>query len=649
MRWDIHADGSFDIVSDHGSLRNALPGIDHQDVRCARIQVEPSRVVYELTAGSVELTFDTWEHGLKLGCTLRGMRQAPCWVHPIHSAKLDGFSGFFRQGIGFSGPSNLIDLKAESGPWSHESYLLAGLLAGGERTVVIGPHEHRSFMYKAQVHNRLFRANFRNREVAESIGFFEAGVRTERIPLSGTLKLPDLYVSQGDGLFDTLRSACGHIAASVGVSYQSRPRYHYCSAYHHGPNFTLPLLEHLLQGLAAADPKHHLQTVQIDDWYMTSHGDWLTFKEDLWPGGLRIAFEKIAAAGYTPGIWVAPFMVGSASCLASEHPDWLLKRADGSLVTEWRRYDGTSPDFEHYVLDTSHPQALAWVAEVFATMRSWGARFFKTDFLEWGFRDSATVARFTPGKTSSQYFDDAMRAIRAAIGPDSYWLGCITYFAPSIGYMDGMRMTSDVGPRWDAVGGVGNDGVGGGIPNMIEESFATLYMNHVFWQNDPDVVYVRNWHIFHSEEEFRSLAAWNGLLGHSLNTSDEIGDLPPERLAWWRWMRPQEEPWTARLPYFARRGSLRVAVRDYPQANGQAVLVLNDTIAPATAALPLGELTGQQSAAVFRWSPAGAEPLGTLGQLVLKLDVHHSALLFVSRDGKGPAPDLNLGGSRGDA
>jgi hypothetical protein len=281
-------------------------------------------------------------------------------------------------------------------------------------------------------------------------------------------------------------------------------------------------------------------------------------------------------------------------------------------------------------------------------MRGWGVRFFKTDFLEWGFRDSTRFARHTPGKTGAQYFDDVMKAIRESIGDDSYWLGCITYFAPSVGYMDGMRMTSDVGLKWGLAGGVGNDGVGGGTPNMIEESYATLYMNNVLWQNDPDVVYVRDWHIELSENEFRSLAAWAGVLGHSVNTSDEIGDLPPQRLAWWRWIRPSNEPWTARLPYFGRTCPLRVAVRDYPDANGQAVLALNDKPSAVTTVLQLRDLTGQQSAAVYRWSPEGADLLGTLDRLLLELDAHHSELLFVSRDGNAPPRDLNLGGSRGD-
>jgi hypothetical protein len=404
----------------------------------------------------------------------------------------------------------------------------------------------------------------------------------------------------------------------------------------------------VLEGLEKTDPARHLKTVQIDDWYMTSRGDWLTFRQSHYPGGLQVAFDKIRAAGRTPGVWVAPFMVGCDSELARRHPDWLLHKNDGTLHTHWRHFVGGMPDFEHYVLDTSNPEALAWVREVFTTMHRMGARFFKTDFLEWGFRDSTRFARHTPGKTGAQYFDDVMRTIREAIGPESYWLGCITYFAPSIGYMNGMRMTSDVSHAWGTEGAVGNDGVGGGTQNMLDESFATLYMNNIFWQNDPDVVYVRDWHIDMNETEVRSLAAWVGLLGHTVNTSDEIGDLPPHRLAWWRWIRPGAAPSTARLPYFAKKYPLRVAVRDYPDANGWAVLFLNTTGQPVCETASLQDLVGRESAVAFHWEPGIARPAGALREFVIRLQPHESALYFVSRDGAPPPADLNLGGSRGE-
>lgn len=647
MNWQINPDGSFDLVTSFGSLRGAVPAMDHQDIRAASVDIEDKRIAWHLAEGVVVVELGEWDQGLTLDCELRAMQAAPHWVHPLSSARIEGFSRFFRQGIGFSGPTGMVDLNDETDLYSYESYLLCGLIGSEERTLVGGPCDHREYFHKSQVYNRLFRHNFRNREIETSVGFFETGFRTEHMTFDGILVLPTLYFSEGDGIFDTLRAAAAYIARANDVSLNETPRYHYCSAYYHGPGFNRSLLDSLLEGLKKDDPESHVQTVQIDDWYMTSHGDWLTFKEHQWPGGLKPAFEAIADAGYTPGVWVAPFMVGESSTIATEHPDWLLKWNDGTLVTPWKKYRGpASPDFEEYVLDTSHPEAMAWVREVFRTFREMGVRFFKTDFLEWGYRDSTLVQRYEPGRTAAMYFDDVMRAIREEIGEDSYWLGCITYFAPSVGYMNGMRMTSDVGPEWAAVGGVGNDGVGGGIPNMIQESFATLYMNNVLWQNDPDVVFMRDRHLLLSENEFKSLAAWAGVLGHSVNTSAQFGELSEERLKWWRWLRPQDSTWTARLPFYGKFAPFRIAVRDYPDANGEAVLILNDTADRAYSVVQVKDLTGQDRATVYSWSPEGARKVGEQQGMLVDLAPHESRLLFISRDGDPPPEDLNLGGSR---
>lgn len=647
MRWELHSDGSFDIVCNAGALRNAFPGFDHQDIRPVRVQAGDNRLRYELAQGSLELTFVNDAGKLRLGCTLRGCTVAPHWLHPVHTARVEGFSRAFRQGIGFSGPTGIVEFASQKGAWVVESYMLGALVDGDENTLVFGPEHHRDFHFKAQMYNRLFRYNFRNREVDENPAMFEAGMRTERVPLSGDLVLPEIVFCESRGLFDALRAAATRLATAGNVPAARPPCYHYCSCYHYGVHFTTGHLDHVLDGLAKVDPQVRLHTVQIDDWYMTSHGDWLTPRESHYPGGVALAFAKIKAAGREPGVWVAPFMVGCNSELARKHPDWLLRKEDGSLQIHWKNFVGGLGDYEHYVLDTSHPDALEWVRTVFSTFRGMGVKFFKTDFLEWGYRDSAKFRRHTPGRTGAQYFDDVMRTIRGAIGDDSYWLGCITYFAPSVGYMNGMRVSSDIGLSWDHEGAAGNDGVGGGVGNVLDESYATLYMNNVLWQNDPDVVFVRNWHLDFTDDEFRSLAAFAGVLGHSVNTSDEIGDLPPERLAWWRWLRPSDEPWTARLPFYARKFPLRVAVRDYRDANGQAVFALNDTHAPVATVLRIADVTGQESAAVYRWSPKGAELMGTVDRLVIELETHASELLFVSRDGAPPPADLNLGGSRG--
>lgn len=651
MPWTIQPDGSFDLLTPAGALRGCWPAWDHVPLRCRRVEIGADRISYHLPVGRIELQLLSDDQGEQLRCELIGLGETPRCLSPVGDAALEGFDACFRQGMGFSGPSGCLRFDQLGAEWRQPSYLLLALFtAADEATTTIAVHQQRDYLFRADLRQIAYSHNFRNREIDETRRTLELGFRTERIAPGARLTLPAIRIAHGQGVFDQLRAAAVGIAEANAArsahcgSAQSAPRYHWCSWYDRGQHLNATLVDEFLAGLDRVDPERHLQAIQIDDATCPSHGDWLDPTPN-WAETLEPVAKRISEHGYTPGIWLAPFMVGSESRLAAEHPEWLLHDHRGERLVEWRHYDGSKRDREHYVLDTSHPEALAWVVEVFATYRRWGMRFFKTDFMEWGYKDSTRVRRHTPGKTGTQYYDEALRAIRGAIGDDSHWLGCICYFAPHVGYCDSMRVSSDVGVRWASYGGTGNDGVGGGIENMIKESFGTLYQNNILWQCDPDVVFVRQQHCLHSEAEAESLARWHGLLGHSVNTSDPIHELSPERLERWRWLRPQAEPWTARLPYFAQGHVFRVAVREYPQANGWGVLLLNERKETRMGRCALRDLVGLERATVYRWSERGSEVIGEISEVVAEIGPHGSELYFVSRDGAAPLAGMSIGGS----
>jgi hypothetical protein len=643
--WTIHPNGAFDLTTPSFSLRNCFPALDHEPIHPVSLTIDRSEkstsVRYNLITGSLVLTFLTTDTGLTLQSQLIGNTSAPHWVHPFASGRIENIHRFFRQGIGFSGPTGFIDLEFNDIPFAYESYLITGLLGKSGETLTISAHEHHRFLQKSHLENRLQHRQFRNREVDRNVAYFEAGFSTERIPLpSGELTLPDLHFRLGEKEYDTLHATAQEIAAATHARSTTRPCYHWCSWYDRGPFFTHADLIQFFDGLTTV--KDPLQVVQIDFGY-SAYGDWLV-PNDRWPHGIQGAFDEIQKRGYKPGIWVGPFMVGSRSQLAQQHPDWLLKNLDGKPHADWEKYDGTAEDEETYVLDTSHPEAMKYLGEVFATLKKWGARFFKTDFLEWGYKDSTRFQRHTPGQTSAQYFCDSMRTIRTAIGDDSYWLACISYFPPMLGFADGMRVASDVGHVWNTHGGTGNDGVGGGIENMLQETHATQYFNNVFWQNDPDVTFLRDFHIGMNDTEIEALAFWNGILGGSVNTSDAIGSLPPRRLALWRFIQPQETPWTARLPFWAQRRPFYVAVRSYEKLNTWAVLILNPTRAKLTEHYLVKDLIGQKTAHFHAWGPSGAKSLGPKTELTEILPGHSANLYYASLDNSPPPPTLTLAG-----
>jgi len=645
LSWDVHSNGAFDLIAPSFSLRNCFPAIDHEPIHPVHFAIDRSgkdmKVRYDLVGGSLILNFITTDEGLSLACQLVGFSAAPHWVHPLAGGRIEGIHRFFRQGIGFSGPTGFIDLDFNDQPFAYESYLVTGLLGKSGETLTVAAHDHHHFLQKCHLENRLHRRQFRNREVDRNIAYFEAGFSTERIPLpSGELTLPPLHFRLGEKEFATLRATAKEIATATHARNNNPPCYHWCSWYNRGPFLTHAELVQFLDGLTAV--KDATRFVQIDDGYAT-YGDWL-IPNERWPHGIKGAFEEIKKRGYKPGIWVGPFMVGSRSQLARQHPDWLLKDLSGKPHADWKKYDGTANDEETYVLDTSHPEAMKYLGEVFSTLKNWGAQVFKTDFLEWGFKDSTQYKRHTPGKTSAQYFCDAMRTIRNAIGEDAYWLACISYFPPMLGFADGMRVASDVGHVWSTQGGTGNDGVGGGIENMLQETHATQYFNNVFWQNDPDVTFLRDFHIDMNDTEIEALAYWNGILGSSINTSDPIGTLPPQRLALWRFIRPQDTPWTAQLPFWTERRPFYVAARTYETLGTWAVLILNPTRTKLTEHYIVRDLIGHDSAHFFAWSPSGAKALGPKQELTESLPGHSANLYYVSLENTPPPPTLTLGG-----
>ena len=323
--------------------------------------------------------------------------------------------------------------------------------------------------------------------------------------------------------------------------------YHWCSWYYEYQHLTEDKLCDYLRGFA--EKRLPLTAVQLDVGYCPHIGDWLD-NSFRYPSGLASAFEHIHKAGYTAGIWIAPFMVGSRSKLATSHPDWLLHDNTGVRVNPWNiRHYGEErlwgyQDEEYYTLDTSHPEAFDYLRHVFRAFHQWGARFFKTDFMYWGLQSSASVRRHTPGKTSVEYFRDVLAMIREEVGEDSFWLGCIAPFEPFIGFADGMRIGGDVGPSWQE---------GAGPLGMLRASRNTQFFNNIWWQNDPDAVLLRDFHIQLTEREIVSLALWQGMLGGVVCTSDPLHELSEERLALWQFLHPDANPNVADIVFNRRQ------------------------------------------------------------------------------------------------
>ena len=612
MKYIVHKDGAFDILGKQISLRGCYPAINGCALRPLRVEAAKTGITYILPQGGVRLLFKAdEEHRLSIDCSTVGLTGTHD-LAPLGNATVEGAEHMFVQGFGMEGPSGCFALTDEA-PVSHG---LTALYAG-ENVLLAYAEEHRRYSAAFQV--KKCEGLFGER-TAFSGGFNLESTAGEEIIL------PSLYIEESFGLTKSLRRCAERIAAEMRARHVQPPAFFWSGWYHAYETMDQATLEDTLSGIRAAGIP--FQYIELDAGYTPHLGDWLT-PNYRWPGGLRKAAQTILDAGFRPGIWVAPFIVGDRSELYREHPDWVLHGLDGKPVVQLRSYTEPkiwgNPDCDYYVLDTSHPDALRYIEDVFRTLKSWGFSLFKTDFMLWSMHDSSTVRRYDPSLTSVEVMRRTLATIRSVIGEDSYLLGCIAPFMPFIGYADGMRLAGDCGAQWaEPYGPV----------NLLRELPCDNYFNHVFWQNDPDAMLLRDFDTKLRSVEARSLALLQALSGGAVSTSDPVQRLGDDR----RRLLHLTEPRFAvapELPYFGTER--RELVLTHRLEQGNLLFVMNPTDAPLTVFYRLSELFGAENWYQYQydWEEDGVMSVQD-GVFAATLAPHGSALVFVTRE---PLPE----------
>ena len=97
----------------------------------------------------------------------------------------------------------------------------------------------------------------------------------------------------------------------VGAAASARTRTPYqvgwCSWYQYFHAVT----EHDIRANLAAPNDWPIDVFQLDDGFQSEIGDWLD-RKDTFPGSLDALARDIDAAGFVPGIWIAPFIASPA-------------------------------------------------------------------------------------------------------------------------------------------------------------------------------------------------------------------------------------------------------------------------------------------------------------------------------------------------
>lgn len=283
--------------------------------------------------------------------------------------------------------------------------------------------------------------------------------------------------------------------------------------------------EHLSAAATYRDTRGtDLDIFLIDDGFTPEMGDWLDVKPQF-PRGMRPLLGEIADAGFTPGLWIAPFIVGNRSRLYAEHPDWVVHDRDTGMPIVQMAFYGEfrwhKRSEEYYVLDITHPGAEAWIRRVFRTWtREWGACYFKADFMFFGAEYGPDRATWhEPGLSRIAIWRKMAAIIREEIG-DALLLGCGCPLWASVGLVDAVRIGRDVGVKWS-----GDQSA----ESLLRDQATRNHAAGRLWQADPDCILLRD--RFHdlSDPQVASLALLAGLSGGVLMTSDHLGELTVER------------------------------------------------------------------------------------------------------------------------
>jgi alpha-galactosidase len=238
-----------------------------------------------------------------------------------------------------------------------------------------------------------------------------------------------------------------------------------------------------------------VDVVQIDDGWQSGIGDWTSLSGRF--TSLPRLVDRIRATGRRAGIWVAPFIAGSGSDLARDHPDWLV----GDAGSNW--------DQDVHGVDLTHPAAREYLWGAFRALADAGFDYFKLDFLYGG---TAPGRRHDPDVTAVAAYRSGLELVRDAVGPDAYLVGCGAPILPSVGLVDAMRVSPDT---FHVDAQDGSRGLRGEMATT-----ARAWQHGRFWVNDPDCVVMR--------PSFSLRERWAGVVerfGGLRSCSDRIAEL----------------------------------------------------------------------------------------------------------------------------
>jgi alpha-galactosidase len=330
-------------------------------------------------------------------------------------------------------------------------------------------------------------------------------------------ELHDVSLGRGEGdPSPALEAWAGELGAAAAARTTAPYQVGWCSWYHYFHDVTEADLRANL-ALAADWP---FDVFQLDDGFQTAMGDWLT-TNDRFPTAVDGLADAIAAAGRTPGIWIAPFLAGADSEVVRRHPDWVAVHEPtgtphvGMVNESWGGAVHT--------LDTSQPEVMEHLESTARQLVEAGYPYLKLDFT---FAPSMQARYADPTRTPAQRVRAGFEAVRRGAGPDTFLLGCGAPLGPSVGLVDGMRIGPDVAPWWqvqpDQYRPPGHEGGEPATENAWRNTLSRSFLHRRLWLNDPDCLMLRTARTKLEPAQLRAWALAVGVSGGMALVSDDL-------------------------------------------------------------------------------------------------------------------------------
>jgi alpha-galactosidase len=344
-------------------------------------------------------------------------------------------------------------------------------------------------------------------------------------------------IYQQEASFRNIDFLCGESRRDYRICDGNHPG-GYESWYNHYTNINERLILDDLKGLGATENLIRLRytdkgkpaVFQIDDGWERAVGDW-EIDARRFPNGLASIAAQTEAAGFIPGLWIAPFLLTKGSPVFAGRPEWLLRDERGRPVSA-----GFNPlwDGRFYCLDLSRGDVMEYLKAIIdRIIDEWGFRYLKLDFLYAGF-----LPGHYSGAANSTYelYEKACALLTArtttTAGLPVTYLGCGVPLGPSFRRFPLSRIGADTRETWEwkPVTLIGHTGGPGAYVNLLD-TIGRSFMNGTIYVNDPDVLFLRSNNCKLTEGEKELIALVNFLLAGQLMFSDDPRRLTHSDLA----------------------------------------------------------------------------------------------------------------------